>query len=585
MLRFLLVISILFFSAEAVISQDEVTKSIKFHSAGYENGSSVNGELVLKNEKGEYFIFTHNNSGVNSADYVIGEDTIAYKHFPIDQQNPHGGSGGVAYLIKLSKDLQFIDVVTFRNFNSSEIDVSLSQDRLFLSATQWSDNYYYIDDTYVPVDKDRKGTVYGFDHDLAYLGVQFQCDHGIENIATSGDSTLYINAQFRGPDTTVFQNDTLFSFSPYLLSMKTNYIVNYNYRENQVESFWRYGSYGDDSAVNMEVDTNGNLYLGGYFESEYFTFDDSIWIDNVFGDTNYLVKFSPSGEVIWHYNDEASNSSKIISFGLLDDNSVLTFQSFAVSTFLLLDGDTTYVDSYPNDEFGNRVVAVKYDATGKFDWFYMLQGLNSYAGFDAFQEYDETIEFFQRVSAQELSLGASEYQDIESAQVFVTLDKNSGSFVDGNLYEVNHDVVNETLLCKYIERCDTSDQVRMLYSFRFAEDELFGESWISAGQTAHYLIELNGELLSDVIDTHSANLFDFYPNPIQSQENLMITTQSQDTGTLMIFSSDGKEVVRRDLSVHQSKHEIRLPNLTPGTYVIRYQTIESHQSKLLIVSK
>lgn len=92
-----------------------------------------------------------------------------------------------------------------------------------------------------------------------------------------------------------FGNTTLYNNPPY----PEIFIVKY---DSSGSVLWAKKAGGSDTDIGyqMTVDGNGNSYLTGYFSSPNITFDTVTLTNNSVGFTDaFIVKFDPSGNVIW----------------------------------------------------------------------------------------------------------------------------------------------------------------------------------------------------------------------------------------------------------------------------------------------
>lgn len=107
-----------------------------------------------------------------------------------------------------------------------------------------------------------------------------------------------------------------------------------------VHADWPYVSTtsGNDFAVSVECDTQGNIYIGG-------------GADNEFGRQVMVEKFSRSGQLIWHSSYDRA-----------------AFQGAAVQDLKIGSDGSVYAVGGTYGDIGSRMLTLKYDANGQLLW-------------------------------------------------------------------------------------------------------------------------------------------------------------------------------------------------------------------------
>jgi hypothetical protein len=275
---------------------------------------------------------------------------------------------------------------------------------------------------------------------------------------------------------------------------------------------------------------------------------------------------------------------------LLNDGSILANYGFNPSGPVRFGGEAHYTTSYQQDTItGGRNVSVKYASNGEFEWLYMLDALNGNRGsaVSALTQVDDTLELIQRFGNGSLTLGDEYFPYIEFGQVFIELNADTGELIDGHVIDVEQDEEDlQFHICSYIDKNLDGNTERFLYDFHRYNTTVFGEEWLETGQSAVFFIELNGDLLSSVIETSSADVFTYYPNPAQSNSLLTIELADQVStdGQVTLYDAKGRLINIELVSTTNNELQVQLPGLDNGVYVISYTIGDRTQSKLLMIN-
>ncbi len=131
----------------------------------------------------------------------------------------------------------------------------------------------------------------------------------------------------------------------------------------------RVGGIGNDSPNNIAMDVSGNVYVVGQFSGDTISFDTTDLL-NVSTFDIFLVKYSPSGNVIWAKS--AGGNARDLAYGIaIDANSSVYITGFFKSSTLTFDTFTLHNSSSYTDIF-----LAKYDSTGNVIWAKSFGGTN-----------------------------------------------------------------------------------------------------------------------------------------------------------------------------------------------------------------
>ena len=176
---------------------------------------------------------------------------------------------------------------------------------------------------------------------------------------TSGN--VYLTGSFSSPNVT-FGSVMLTNNST---SGNTDiYIVKYDPNGNVL---WAKsaGSSDEDYATSIALDAWGNIYVAGFFYSTSITFGTTTLTNDSTTATSdvYVVKYSPSGNVIWARKAGGTMDDRINAVTTDVAGNVIVTGSFE-SKYLIFGTDTVKNPLVATDD----VFVIKYDSSGNFVW-------------------------------------------------------------------------------------------------------------------------------------------------------------------------------------------------------------------------
>ncbi|HXB40400.1 MAG TPA: T9SS type A sorting domain-containing protein [Bacteroidia bacterium] len=120
------------------------------------------------------------------------------------------------------------------------------------------------------------------------------------------------------------------------------------------------GGVKSEKAYAVHTDLSGNIYAGGYFFSDSITFGTKTFYS--MGAAAFLVKYDPSGNVIWA---KASQHTGTI-YGITSDKAGNIYIAGGFLGYIIFDGHYLS-NSFPNSSTFD-IFLVKYDSSGNFLW-------------------------------------------------------------------------------------------------------------------------------------------------------------------------------------------------------------------------
>ncbi|MDJ1185390.1 SBBP repeat-containing protein [Roseofilum casamattae] len=185
------------------------------------------------------------------------------------------------------------------------------------------------------------------------------------HIVTDSNNNFYTSGFFYG--TIDLDGDRTPNFTS--RGLADGYIAKYN-SDNSLAWSTQFGGTGNDQNLGLDVDSNGNVYVTGFFkETIDLDGDGVIDLTSLGSDDAYIAKYSNDGILTWVKSFGNSGSDKANSIVIdNNDNSLLT-GSFQGS--LDLDGDGT-VDLTSTGGFDSYIV--KYSDDGSLLWATQIGG-------------------------------------------------------------------------------------------------------------------------------------------------------------------------------------------------------------------
>ncbi|MBN8680956.1 MAG: T9SS type A sorting domain-containing protein [Chitinophagales bacterium] len=124
------------------------------------------------------------------------------------------------------------------------------------------------------------------------------------------------------------------------------------------------GQNAEGNAKSVATDTNGNIYVSGYFSSQSITFGNSTYLNQGQWDM-FLVKFAPDGQVLWSVSTggPAHDDGLCVAVDATGNVVVAGYFKGATLTF----GSTVLTSSSPSISLTEMFVA-KFDTEGQLKW-------------------------------------------------------------------------------------------------------------------------------------------------------------------------------------------------------------------------
>lgn len=124
------------------------------------------------------------------------------------------------------------------------------------------------------------------------------------------------------------------------------------------------GQNAEGNAKSVATDTNGNIYVSGYFSSQSITFGNSTYLNHGQWDM-FLVKYDPDGQVLWSVSTGGPAHDDGLCVAVDANGNVVVAGYFKGATLTF--GSTVLTSSSPSISLTEMFVA-KFDAEGQLKW-------------------------------------------------------------------------------------------------------------------------------------------------------------------------------------------------------------------------
>ncbi len=174
-------------------------------------------------------------------------------------------------------------------------------------------------------------------------------------VAIDASGNTFVTGFFSSP-TIVFGTYTLTN-----TALETIFIVKYDPSGNVLWAKSGAGGISQDRAFSVCTDPSGNSFITGYFLSPSVTFGTYTITNGGAGWAVYLVKFDPTGNVLWAKS--AGGWSQDLSYGVSCDPSGNVFMTGQFSSAMITFGTFTLTSGG-----WNTIFITKYDPNGNVLW-------------------------------------------------------------------------------------------------------------------------------------------------------------------------------------------------------------------------
>ena len=213
-------------------------------------------------------------------------------------------------------------------------------------------------------------------------------DYG-RGIAVDSSGNIYVTGRYNSSTLTFYNADGTAFGTTLSSSGNDAFIAKYN-TNGEVQWVGRVSGTSSDYGRSISVDSSGNVYVTGYYDSTTLTFynADGTAFGTTLPRTGYnsdvfVAKYNTSGVVQWVA--KAAGSENDLSYGISVDSggNVYIIGNYTSSTLTLYNADgTAFGTTLTNSgSYSNDVFIAKYNTSGVVQWAVKMGGTSSDEGF------------------------------------------------------------------------------------------------------------------------------------------------------------------------------------------------------------
>jgi hypothetical protein len=316
------------------------------------------------------------------------------------------------------------------------------------------------------------------------------------------------------------------------------------------------GGSSGDMVYGVSADVNGNIIITGYFQSPTITFGTTTLTNSGVYDV-FVAKYDSLGNVIWA--NKAGGSSWDQASGVATDGNGNVFIAGSYSNTPISFGSTTLTNSGEDDIFIS-----KYNASGNLLWAKKVGGPYWERVLGVTTNTEGSLFVTGYFYSPYLSFGNNTLINSGNGDIFVAKYDSSGNALwakkIGGIYDdwgsgICTDVNGDILIAGLFKSP----------SLIFDMDTLTNFS--SNGNTSDiFVAKLNG-VVTDVPNTKNNLSFNVYPNPSYGKFYLII--DKIEKGIIEFFNILGDKIYETNIDSKTSKYEIDLSNQPKGIYFVK----------------
>jgi hypothetical protein len=168
-------------------------------------------------------------------------------------------------------------------------------------------------------------------------------------------------------------------------SVSSTYLIKYNL---DGIAQWAAGIYSADQGRGVATDSQGNVYITGYYDGTSTVYNadkSSVTLTDPTEWGGYLIKYNSTGIVQWIVRFDSSNGDKGHSITIDKDDNIIIGGSWWRETVLnIYNSDGTTAKTFSNDSLNSWAgIIIKYDPSGFMNWAVYIDCTSNYL-------YDET---------------------------------------------------------------------------------------------------------------------------------------------------------------------------------------------------
>jgi hypothetical protein len=253
-------------------------------------------------------------------------------------------------------------------------------------------------------------------------------DENSMRISTDASGNVIVTGAFSSP-TIKFGGTTLTN-----IGYNNIYIVKYDPSGNVL---WAKsaGGTGNDAGWGISTDNIGNIFITGTFSSPTITFGSTTLTNSGGGDDIFVVKYDPSGNVLWAKSEGGTNQDVVSEISTDISGNIIVIGAFASTSISF--GSTILTNS--GSVVTSDIFVVKYDPSGNILWAKSAGGTSNDGGWGISNDASGNIVVNGSFSSSTITFGATTLTNKGDADIFVVKYDPSGNVLwaksEGGIYD------------------------------------------------------------------------------------------------------------------------------------------------------
>ncbi len=377
----------------------------------------------------------------------------------------------------------------------------------------------------------------------------------VNDVVTDSENSIYLTGYFE---------DSLFIDATTLIATQGQhfFILKFDASGNLIFGK-NYGISGSIRGNTIEIDSNNDVIVGGYFNGTV-NFDGFLLESNNLHFGLFLVKFNPTGMAVWAKEALGVFNNICSSVTIDSENNIYLSGSF-IGVMILSDNLQIATPGFKENLF-----LLKYNTSGSPIW---ARGLNS-------QEFNE-ISLGLDIEVHEENISMTGYFDkelkVDEHNIMAASDQFNGfvaafSTIDGKADWLKLIPGSAQLVSSQI---DIDEQGQFSLGGYFSNEAYFGNNTlISNGSNDIFVSKLDVVSTTDPELKASKSGIHIFPNPATDFVNIL--TESN-IFIIKIFDLHGKL-----LRCIENEKWIDTSGLLPGSYILQFETKSFVENTLLL---
>lgn len=305
------------------------------------------------------------------------------------------------------------------------------------------------------------------------------------------------------------------------------------------------GETGMESGTSVSTDSDGNVYLAGYFYSSSITFG-SFTLTNSGSSDIFLVKYDSTGNVLWAR--KAGNTDQDASFYVKTDylNNVYITGNFHSSSINF--GSYTLINAYSNEA---DMFIAKYDESGNVVWAKSAGGTSEDSGQGLVIDKSGNVFLLGVYSSSSITFGTTNLTNLGNYDIFLIKYNISGNVIwakraGGTYADYGNRIALDTIGNIYFTGNFSSSTIDFdsISLTNAGNEDLFLAKYDSTGNVmwAKSMGGINSDVGYDIAFDNSIYITGFFSSPTINFDSITLTRVGQSDIFLAKYDLSGNVI-------------------------------------------